>query len=201
MKNWLIGKDPDAGKDWRQEKKRTTEDEMVGWPHRLDGLESDKLRELVMDGEAWCAAVHGVAKTQLSNWTEQEKMCTASPTRNWLHQQLSQWEIFVTLNSHFFAIDFHWKQPLSTSSFFSIKQHCSRFVTGFAYGFCYSLFVPIAIPQLFLNKPVFAGEITILFLRSTSLTFIEHLLWAINFFFFVWFFGCAGSSLLRTDFL
>ena len=37
VKNWLIGKDPDAGKDWRQEKKGTTEDEMVGWHHRLNG--------------------------------------------------------------------------------------------------------------------------------------------------------------------
>ena len=36
-KNWLIGKDPDAGKDWRQEEKGMTEDEMVGWHHRLDG--------------------------------------------------------------------------------------------------------------------------------------------------------------------
>ena len=36
-KNWLIGKDPDAGKDWRQEEKGTTEDEMVGWHHWLDG--------------------------------------------------------------------------------------------------------------------------------------------------------------------
>ena len=35
-KNWLTGKDPDAGKDWRQEKKVTTEDEMVGWHHQLD---------------------------------------------------------------------------------------------------------------------------------------------------------------------
>ena len=35
----LIGKDPDAGKDRRQEEKGTTEEEMVGWPHRLDGLE------------------------------------------------------------------------------------------------------------------------------------------------------------------
>ena len=33
MKNWLVGKDPDAGKDWRQEKKETTEDEMIGWHH------------------------------------------------------------------------------------------------------------------------------------------------------------------------
>ena len=38
-KNWLIGKDPDAGKDWRQEEKGKTEDEMVGWHHRLNGHE------------------------------------------------------------------------------------------------------------------------------------------------------------------
>ena len=38
-KNWLIGKDPDAGEDWRQEEKGTTEDEMVWWHHWLDGLE------------------------------------------------------------------------------------------------------------------------------------------------------------------
>ena len=38
VKNWLIGKDPDAGKDWGQEENGTTEDEMVGWHHRLDGL-------------------------------------------------------------------------------------------------------------------------------------------------------------------
>ena len=39
VKNWLIGKDPDAGNDWRQEEKGTTEDEMVGWHHRLNGHE------------------------------------------------------------------------------------------------------------------------------------------------------------------
>ena len=36
-KNWLIWKDPDAGKDWGQEEKGKTEDEVVGWHHRLDG--------------------------------------------------------------------------------------------------------------------------------------------------------------------
>jgi len=39
VRNWLNGKDPDAGKDWRQEEKGMTEDEMVGWPHQLDGHE------------------------------------------------------------------------------------------------------------------------------------------------------------------
>ena len=41
-KNWLIGKGPDAGKDWRQEVKGMTEDEMVGWHHRLDGHEFEQ---------------------------------------------------------------------------------------------------------------------------------------------------------------
>ena len=39
VKSWLICKDPDAGKDWGQEEKVTTEDEMAGWHHRLDGRE------------------------------------------------------------------------------------------------------------------------------------------------------------------
>ena len=41
-----------------------TKDEVVGWHHRLDGLEFEQAQELVMDKEAWCAAVHGVTKSQ-----------------------------------------------------------------------------------------------------------------------------------------
>ena len=41
-KSWLIRKDPDAGKDWRQEEKGMTEDEMVGWHHRLNGNEFEQ---------------------------------------------------------------------------------------------------------------------------------------------------------------
>ena len=61
-----------AGRDWGQAEKGTTEDEMTGWHHQLDGLSLGKLWELVMDREAWRAAIHGVAKsrTRLSNWTK-----------------------------------------------------------------------------------------------------------------------------------
>ena len=45
VKNWLLRKDPDAGKDWRQEEKGTTEDEMAGWHHRLDGHEFEQAPE------------------------------------------------------------------------------------------------------------------------------------------------------------
>ena len=72
-KSWLIWKDPDAGKDWRQEEKGKTEDEMVGWYHSA-GMSLWKLRETGMDREAWHAAVHGVTKSQ-TRLSDQQCIC------------------------------------------------------------------------------------------------------------------------------
>ena len=71
-KSWLIGKDPDAWKDWGQEEKWMTEDEMVGWHNWVMDMGLGGHRELVIDKETWCAVVHAVAKSQtrLSDWIE-----------------------------------------------------------------------------------------------------------------------------------
>ena len=75
-KNWLIGKNPDAGKDWRQEEKGTTEDEMIGWHHQLDGHEfehslgvGDGQRSLACYGQGSlaCCSSWGRKETQLSD--------------------------------------------------------------------------------------------------------------------------------------
>ena len=76
-KSWLIGKDPDAGRDWEQEEKGTTEDEMAGWDHRLDAHEFGWTPG-VGDGQGGlvcCNSWGRVAKsrTWLSNLTELNK--------------------------------------------------------------------------------------------------------------------------------
>ena len=62
-KSCLIGKDPVAGKDQGQEEKGATEDELVGWHHRFNRHEFEKTPGDSEVQEAWCAAVHGVAKS------------------------------------------------------------------------------------------------------------------------------------------
>ena len=58
-----MGKDSDAGRDWGQEEKRTTEDEMAGCIADLMDVSLSELRERVMARESWRAAIHGVAKS------------------------------------------------------------------------------------------------------------------------------------------
>ena len=69
--SWLIGKVPEAGKDWRQKDKRVSEEEMAGQDHQCNDHEFGKLQEMVRDREAWLAAVYGVTESdttgQLNN--------------------------------------------------------------------------------------------------------------------------------------
>ena len=72
--NWLIGKDPDAGKDWRQEERGMTEDEMVGWHHWLNGHEFEQALGVV-DGQGGllCCSPWGCKEshtTEQLDWTE-----------------------------------------------------------------------------------------------------------------------------------
>ena len=72
VKNWLIRKAPDAGKDWRQEEKGMTEDEMVGWHHRFNGHDFEQVPGDVKDTNAECCSPWGrkesEATEQLNNF-------------------------------------------------------------------------------------------------------------------------------------
>ena len=72
-KNWLIRKDPDAGKDWGQEEKGATEDEMLdGITDSMD-VNLNKLRKIVKDREAWPASVYGSQRVRHDLVTEQQQ--------------------------------------------------------------------------------------------------------------------------------
>ena len=81
VKSWLIGKDSDAGRDWGQEEKGTTEDEMAGWRHWLDGCESEWTPG-VGDGQGGLTCCDSWGRkeldtTELLNWTELKDMQTS----------------------------------------------------------------------------------------------------------------------------
>ena len=106
-KNWLNGKDPDAGKDWRQEEKQLIEDEMTGWHHQLNGHEFEQAPG-VGDGQGslaccspWVCKV--LDMTEWLNWIEhiimQMYACSDVQckniyiTRSWKQPNIYQWEV------------------------------------------------------------------------------------------------------------
>ena len=69
MKNWLTGKDPNAGKDWGQEDKGTIEGEMVGWHHRLDGYELEQALGIGYGCQSVvCCSSWGHKELNVSEW-------------------------------------------------------------------------------------------------------------------------------------
>ena len=76
VKIWLIGKDPDAEKDWGQKEKRMTEDEMVGWHHRLDGHEFEQALG-VGDGQGSlvCCRPWGRKESDTTEWLNWTDLC------------------------------------------------------------------------------------------------------------------------------
>ena len=90
VKSRLTGKDPDAGKNWRQEEKRMTEDEMVGWYHWLDGHDFEPGNS-EGQGSLACCSPWGCKKldmTERLNWTE---LRTQWETELWLQRLQTSW--------------------------------------------------------------------------------------------------------------
>ena len=79
-KNWLIGKAPNAGKNWRQEEKGATEDEIVGWYHRLKGHEFEHVpgNDEGQEGLECCSPWGHKDRTRLSSWKQQQNSLTGS---------------------------------------------------------------------------------------------------------------------------
>ena len=134
VKNWLLGKDPDAGKNWRQEEKGMTEDEMVGWHHWLDGHEFEQALG-VGDGQGGlvCCSPWGrkeLDTTEQLNWTEKVNL------RSWWRRLLMLLRINPWLRFTNASWDCHekkyltnWSRALSKLRFprlFWSKTRCLR---------------------------------------------------------------------------
>ena len=93
-KNWLTGKDPDAGKDWRQKKKGMIEDKMVGWHHQINGHEFEQALGVGNGQGSLAGCIHGVTKsrTWLSDWTDIELNLLI-----WIYQVAPWWRIHLPM--------------------------------------------------------------------------------------------------------
>ena len=101
-KSWLIGKDPDAGKDWRWEKKGTTEDEMVGWHHQHNG-HGFGWAPGVGDGQGGLACYGSLGFKELNtterlNWTELKDSLIPVNQSVW-YTTLIKWRIKIMISS------------------------------------------------------------------------------------------------------
>ena len=100
-KSWLIGKDSDAGRDWGQEEKGTTEDEMAGWHHRLDW------HEFVNPGSWWWTGRPGLLRFTGSQRVRHD---WATDLTDWLNQQQQQGHRHLPVLLQLLTLDTPWRQ-------------------------------------------------------------------------------------------
>jgi len=118
-KNRLVWKDPDAGKDWGQEEKCTTEDEMVGWYHQLNGHEFEQTPGVGdAQGDLLCCSPWGLKELDTTEWV------------NW-----TDWWIW-----HF---RFLYNIVLYSIGLTSITSHIHNWVYCFCFGFVFSFFLEL----------------------------------------------------------
>ena len=99
VENWLLRKDPEAGKDWRQEKTGTTEDEEVGWHHQLDGHELDQALG-IGDGQGSlaCCSSWGHKESDMTEWLNWTLKMTYL-IKSYKEKILISWIAFTTISS------------------------------------------------------------------------------------------------------
>ena len=83
-KSQLIGKDPDAGKDWGQEEKRATEDDVLGWHHRFNGHEFEQTPgNSEEQGSLACCSPWGGKESDMTEWTAKTKLNSVISLKTW----------------------------------------------------------------------------------------------------------------------
>ena len=140
VKSWLIGKDPDAGRDWGQEEKGMTEDEMAGWYHRLDGHEFEWTLG-VGDGQGGLAFYNSWVRkesdtTERLNWTELNGKSTeqnsASNGGLWTAAFLRCFWILVTTTASF---ELYWSLTVYHTQGSSIMLGCLLYPSSCKFRF------------------------------------------------------------------
>ena len=163
LKNWLFGKDPDAGKDWRREEKGMTENEMVGWHHRLEGHGFEQALG-VGDGQGslvCCSPWSCKESTERQNWTE----------LNWLpfpKQNVNELCTFLSLHS------FPLLQYVKTRSCYCILLLCCS-VTGYLLlnSICADLQVWLSNGSLGISLSVWVLGVNVLYMSVYWLFFVN----------------------------